>query len=387
MRLTQSLWPVLALAGLLAACSNKEVEPDPSPLPKLQSTAVHFDEQWSRSVGAGLSGQFLRLRPAVTEAAVFAVSHDGVVLAVDKASGKVLWKQETKTPFTGGVSAGYGLLFAGTGKGELVAMATDSGAVRWRAALSATVLSAAAVSADVVVVECADGKVYGLKRETGERIWTHDTLMPTLSLRGNATPMIQHDLVYIGTANGKVEAVGLADGAPQWDLRVATNQGRSELERMLDVDGDMVTDGDNTAFAVGFQSQLTGVDLSEGHRLWQYDLSSVQNLATGLGNVYAVDTKGSVFAIDQQSGKAVWKQPALGYRHLVSPVTVGNLLLVGDYQGYVHVLQQVDGHVVGRFRLGHWGGRSEVASLVVDQGTVYAYSAGGQLSAWHLRGQ
>lgn len=377
-------WPVLLLAGLLAACSsNKDATPDPSPLPSLPKSALQFHELWSVSVGDGLGKEFLRLRPAVSEATVYAASRDGVVVALDRSSGKPRWKQKTGLQITGGVSAGYGLVLVGTGKAELVALSAENGSVRWKAPVSASVLAPAVLDANTVVVQSADGKVYGLKRETGERVWVHDTPVPVLSLRGNSTPLLADGMVYLATASGKVEALSAADGLPAWDVRVASNQGRTELDRMVDVDGDMVLGADGMLYSVGFQSQLTAVDTSVGRRRWQYDISSYRGLAEAGGNVYAVDNGSSVFAVAADSGKAVWKQPALAWRGLITPVALGGYVLSGDQDGYVHVLSQTDGSILGRFRPDH----DPVAALMVTQDTVYAYSADGDLSAWQLKQQ
>ncbi len=372
----------LLLAGLAACSSNKSAEPEAAPLPKLPSSTVQFKEQWSASVGKGQAGEFLRLRPAVSASAAFVGSRDGIVLAVDRSNGKTLWRQKTGLPITGGVGAGYGMVLVGTSKGAVVAFNAADGKTLWQSKLGAAVLSAPAADAEVVVAQSADGKVYGLKRADGSQLWVHDTSVPVLSLRGSATPLLDRGTAYIGTAGGRLEAVAAASGMAAWELRVATNQGRSELERMVDIDGDLLMDGDQL-FSVGFQSQLTAVDVSSARRLWQYEVSSFQDLAAGLGNVYVADSASTLLAVDAKSGKAVWKQEALAWRGLSGPVTLGNHLLVGDRSGWVHVLAQSDGRMLGRFR----AEREPITALLVDQDTVYVLSADGDFSAWRLREQ
>lgn len=371
---------LLAVLGLAACSSNKVVEPEPAKLPDLPEAAVKWQKQWSVSVGSGLDGEYLRLRPAVASDTIYAASRDGVLLAVDRESGKLRWKQKTGLALTGGVGAGYGMVLAATGKGEVVAFKAEDGSQLWRSALSAAVLSVPALDAGVVVAQSADGKVYGLKREDGSRLWVHDTSVPVLSLRGGASPLLTQGAVFVGTAGGKVEAIEAESGIMAWEVRVATNQGRSELERMVDVNGDLLLEG-KTLYSLGFQSQLTAVDVESGRKLWQYDLSGFQDLAGGLGNVYAVDAGSTLFAVDAASGKAVWKQPDLAWRGLSGPVVSGSYLLVGDNKGYVHVLAQTDGRVLGRFR----PDSSPVEALLAEQGTVYVYGVKGRLSAWRLR--
>jgi outer membrane protein assembly factor BamB len=383
MRLCLRLSPALVLAGLLAACSSDKVVHQPLPLveiPRHSPDSVWFAEQWQHRVGKGDGGEFLRLRPAVGETALYAASRNGRVMAFDKASGKLLWAQRSKHDFTGAVGAGYGLVVAGTAKGELVALDAATGAPRWAASdLTASVLSAPVVDANVVVVMCGDGKVYGYKREDGQRLWVHDTPVPPLSLRGNATPLISNGVVYIATASGKVEALQVADGVPVWDTRVASNLGRSELERIVDVDGDLLVDEiASVLYSAGYQSQITAVDTGDGHRLWQSDMSSVAGVTSGSGNVYTADVDGTLYGLDAVRGRSVWKQGVLAWRQPGAPLAFGGVLLVGDAEGFVHVIAQADGSVVGRFRQGS----SPVLALRADAGTVYVYSADGRLGAW-----
>lgn len=382
MKLTLKRGAALALAALLAACSSDET-PKPTELRSLPVHPAWLGEQWSQQVGEGTDGEFLRLRPAVGEVAVFAASRDGVVVAVDKNSGKVLWRRQTGYPFTGGLSTGYGMVLAGTAKGEVVVLSAGTGQTLWRADLSAAVLSAPAIDADRVIAQCADGKVYALDRVKGFRLWTHVTVVPSLSLRGNAAPLLSNGTVYVATAGGKVESLQAADGAPQWELRVASNQGRSELERMTDIDGDMLLDDvSNTLYAVGFQSQLGAVDVTDGHRLWEYDMSSYQGLTSAAGDVYVSDSGGTLYGIDAASGKAVWKQAALAWRDLSAPLAFAGYVLVGDGQGYVHLLAQADGSLLGRVS----AGSSPVLGLYADDSTAYVYTADGRLSAWRPAG-
>jgi outer membrane protein assembly factor BamB len=371
-------WPALLLTVLLAACSSDETLP-PNRLKPLPVHPAWIGQQWSQSVGDGADGEFLHLRPAIGETAVFAASRDGVVVAVDKQSGKRLWRRKTGYPITGGLSTGYGMVLAGTAKGELLVLSASTGATLWRADLSAAVLSAPAIDADRIIVQCADGKVYALDRDKGTRLWTHDTVVPVLSLRGNAAPLLVNGTVYVATAGGKVESLQAADGAPQWELRVASNQGRSELERMTDIDGDMLLDDvSNTLFAVGFQSQLGAVDVTEGHRLWEYDVSSYQGLAAVAGNVYVSDAAGTLYGVDASTGKAAWKQADLSGRGLSAPVPFAGNLLVGDSEGYVHLVAPADGSLLGRVS----AGSSAILAMYADSSTVYIYTADGKLSGW-----
>lgn len=365
----------------LAACSSTPPAPKPKPYPALSVDRVWLQRIWKVSVGKGLGGDDVQLAPVVGEQYVMVASRNGELLCLDRGTGKAAWRVKTGLPLTAGPGAGYGLVAVGTAKGEVAAFAQDTGAQKWKVSVGAPVMAAPAVSADVVVVLAADGVVHGLSRETGEQRWTYGSVVPPLSLHANAAPLIAGNAVYVATAGGKLLNLELATGIADWEVRVATNNGRSELERMTDIVGDMLLSGDRYLYTVGYQSQLTVTDVEAGRRGWQFDVSSVNGLAEGIGNVYVSDTDGVLFGVDQASGRAVWKQPVFEYRALTAPVVFGNLLAVGDNEGFVHLMAQSDGSVRGRIH----PVRDALVSLVSRDDTLYVWSAGGKLSAWKLQ--
>lgn len=377
------LWrlPLLVLmAALFTACSSAPPAPEPKRYPDLPEETVSLERLWRTSVGDGLDDGHVQLTPAVLEQQVAAASRDGQLMLIGQ-NGKPVWTKDTGLPITAGPGAGGGLVVVGTLKGEVVAYALADGQERWRSRLGAAVMAAPAVDESVVVVLAADGVVHALEADSGQSRWTYNTTVPPLTLRANAAPLLADGRVYVASSTGKLARLDLASGAPDWELRVATNSGRSELERMNDIVADPLREGLQDIYTVGYQSQLTRTDVGAGRRRWSYDVSSVNNLALGLGNVYVTDTEGHVLAVDMASGELVWKQAAYAHRRLTNPVVLGNELLVGDDAGRVHVLAQSDGAVRGRIRI---GGDALVA-LAVHDNLFYAWDEDGGLSAWKLR--
>lgn len=368
------------LLALLTACSTTPSAPKPGRLPDLPSERVRLDRVWKMKVGDGV-GALGQQHPAFSGQLVVAASEDGVLAALDAETGLAQWRKKTGLPFSSSPAIGYGIVSIGTDKGELLAFDSASGEQRWRVTLGASVQSAPAVTADKVIVLTADGVVHALDRATGEQRWTYLTPVPPLSLRGGAGPLIIDSHVLVPTAAGKLISLEADTGIVEWDVRVAANTGRSELERMVDIQGELLLDGDSNLYSVGFQSQLTALNVQEGRRRWQFDVSSVQSLAAGLGNIYVVDTGSTVIALDQAGGKPVWKQPDLAWRDLVNPVVLGPVLVTGDADGFAHILSQSDGRVVGRERLV----RDRIVSLSVQGEMLYAWSADGVLTAWKTR--
>jgi outer membrane protein assembly factor BamB len=383
-RLTRLLLP--GLLALLAACSSTPSAPEPKAYPALPEASVRLQKLWSLRAGDGLAGESARLAPAFGEQSVALASRDGVVLVAERDSGKLLWKRKTGLPLVAGPALGYGLVVVATTKGELVALSATDGKELWRASLGAAASSVPALGADLVVVMAGDGVVHALSRADGAPRWTYNTSVPALSLHGNAAPLFADRRVYVASSAGKVLRLDPATGIPDWDVRVATNDGRSELERMNDIVANLLRVGERELFSVGYQSQLSMVDVEAGRRRWSWDVSSVNDPAEGQGNVYVTDLEGNVLAVDRASGKPAWKQADFAWHTLSNPVVLGGLLAFGDEEGRVHLLSQVDGSVQGRAGVGGgWISDSPVVSLAVRGDVLYAWDANGRLSAWKQR--
>lgn len=373
---------IAVMVAALAACSSNPNEHKPAPLPVLPQKAMQLKlhKQWSVSVGDGLAGDVIKLHAATQANLTYIASRDGVVLAIDE-QGKTAWQQKTKLPITSGVAAGYGVVVIATAKGEVLALNPVNGQTLWRKPLLAPVLAPAALSAETIVIQSNDGKVYGLDSKTGEKRWVYDTPVPSLSLRGYATPLIDENLVIVATATGKIVALDVSTGIAQWESRIATSEGRSELARMVDVDGNMLlTSSNKDLYVASYQGQLAALNIKgKPDPLWTLPTSSTQSLAEGLGNVYVVDSASSIIAVDQETGKVVWKQSDFAWRGLSNPVVMGNYLVVGDSSGYLHIMAQSDGRLLGRERVS-----GAVITVAAMENGLTVYSAKGQFSRWQL---
>lgn len=372
---------MLAAAVLAVGCSsNSTKELPPAELTKF-SEEVRLDKQWSRSVGAGQGETWNQLELASEGDSLFAADIEGLVLAMNRETGKVLWKQELDLPVSGGIGAGYGLVLLGTLKGEVIALDSSSGEEKWRARVGGEVLSAPASNGNVVVVQTQDDRLIGLDAYDGRQLWRYDSTPAVLTLRGTGSPVVTNRLAVAGLSSGKVIAVDVERGIPVWEQRVAVPKGRSELERIVDIDGGLLLSG-GILYVVTYQGQLAALDLQSGRPLWQRQASSYVGVAAGFGNIYLSQASGSVEGIDERSTSALWSNDALARRQLSSPAVFSSNVAVGDLEGYLHLLSQVDGRFVGRVRVDSDGLRAR--PLVVGD-WLYAYGNSGKLVAYTLR--
>jgi outer membrane protein assembly factor BamB len=376
-----ALVAVLPLAGCkwLKSPSKDNIEP-PTPLTELKGAPVQ--KLWSKNLGKGVGKAGLRLRPVAADGRLYASDIKGGVFAVDAGTGAVVWKAETKTAIGSGPGAGEGLVAVGSSRGEVIALDAGTGAERWRANVSSEVIAAPAVGRGLVVVRAHDGRIYGLDAKDGARRWVFDRGVPLLSLRGNGSPVLVGDNVAVGYDNGKIIELKLSDGTVRWEQALATSEGRTELQRMVDVDGDLGV-GDTELFAASYQGQIGALALDTGRQIWAREFSAYAGVAYGAGQVFASDADGAVWALDGRSGASMWKQDALAHRWLSGPALVSGYVVVGDLEGYVHWLKADTGELAARAKIG--SGAVMAAPLVVGD-TVIVANATGDLAAYRLTG-
>lgn len=371
------------LSVALAGCgiwgdSGEQVEPNP---------LVSFEEEkkvevlWSVSVGAGPGSKYHQIQPSIDGDKIFAVDKDGSVFAFALASGEKLWEVELELPVVGGVGAGYGKVALASEEGEVVVLSAEDGSELWRAEVSSEVSSIPQFNQELAVFQLINGKVVAFEAATGKRLWTFDSLIPRLTLRGTSTPFVSSDVTFAGFANGKLVAIDNTKGSQLWETRVALPQGRSELERMVDIDGKPLI-VDRMLYVTSYQGRLVAINPFRAQVVWSKDVSSYRSLATGFGNLYVSESNDAVQAFDIATSASVWRQDALENRRITSPMTVGSEVAVGDYEGYVHFMSQTDGHFVARYKVDSSGLNGD---MLVSDNVLYVLGNSGRLSALSLK--
>jgi len=372
---------LLAAAVFAAGCSsNSSKEPEPAELVKFDAE-IQLDNVWSRSIGDGQGDTYNLLVPAVYGEQIYAADVDGLVVSMDRTTGKVNWKQDLDVSISGAVGAGYGLVLVGTLSGDVIALDVSTGEERWRSKVSSEVLSAPAINGDIVLVQTQDDRLIALEMDTGAQRWSYESAPAVLTLRGTGAPLLTNQLAIAGLSTGKVIALDTRRGLPVWEQRVAIPQGRSELERVVDIDGGLLLSG-GTLYVGTYQGRAAALDVESGRVLWQRDASTYSGVALGYGSVYLSLADGTVESVDERSTTALWRNESLARRQLSAPAVFSSYVVVGDKEGYIHLLSQVDGRFVARERIDSNGVR---ARPVVDGDWLYVYGNGGKLVAMTIR--
>ncbi|MFP6804877.1 MAG: outer membrane protein assembly factor BamB [Pseudomonadales bacterium] len=390
----------LALSAM-SGCSwfGGDDEPEeikPNPLPRINEE-VRLEVLWNRKIGGGSGDRAIRLRPAILGGRVFAASADGKIKALTKDKGRIIWEAEVKDFYTkeelsfgfskgldaitGGVGAGGDLVVVGTGSGEILALNQSDGSLAWKSRVASEVLSQPQIDDDLVVVQTIDGKVAAYDAIDGSRKWLYTTNIPSLTLRGTATPIISDDIILVGFSTGRVTLLERETGFPGLDQRVGVAQGDSDLERLVDIDGVMAMEN-GRLYAASFQGRIIGIDIATGRILWAEEASSVSGVGTGFGNVYLASSDSQISAYNADNGREVWRVDALLHRDITAPVAMGSYLAFTDFEGYLHLMAQSDGRFVGRRKIDGSGVRSGV---VAEGGRLYAMGNKGSLFVLDIR--
>jgi outer membrane protein assembly factor BamB len=351
----------------------------PVDLVKIEQT-VKIKKLWSAGIGDGQGDGLYRLQPVISRDVIYAASAEGMVRAFERAKGKSLWKVDLDTPLSGGVGVYENALLLGSSEGFVLKLDASSGELLWSTRLRGEVLSPPQANGKVVVAQTYDGKLQGLDFHTGEILWTYDSNVPVLTIRGTSVPILNNGVVYAGFANGRVLAFNAQTGAIGWEVRVAISQGRSEIERIVDVDGTMQLAG-KELYAASYQGRVVAIDVASGRKLWQQDVSSFSGVSQGFGNIYVADEDGTLTAYLRNGQGVRWTQTALGYRELSRPTPVSSYVAVGDFEGYVHLLSQVDGEFVGRVKVDGDGVRADMLS---DGNILYVFGNSGKLAVYEI---
>ena len=373
------LLPLLAAALLAGGCSSlnpfSSSAPKPAALQDFTSSA-ELAVNWRASVGS--AGEY-RFQPAVWGDSVYAAGHRGTVARFE--GGRQVWGADTDVRLSAGVGTDGRLAAVVATDGTVIALDAQTGAERWRAPVGAEVLAPPAVSLEFVIVRASDNRLIALDARDGSQRWTYQRNNPPLALRSFASVVIEGPVVLAGFPGGKLGVINLANGGAITELNVALPRGATELERVADIVGTPVV-GRREVCAVAYQGRAACFDTSSGNPLWARDFSSSVGMDRDARFAMITDDQDAVHALDASSGASVWKQDALARRAVSRPLIVGDHVIVGDVQGYVHALTRDTGSFAARDRAGN----DAISADPVAYGRGFVVQgAGGDITAYEVR--
>lgn len=373
---------LVVLAILLGGCGlfgKKDAERDPMKLTDINER-LRVSKLWSTSTGSGLGKSAPGLKPFHADGEIWTADHKGRVTAVDAESGNRLRRFDLDMHLSAGPAVVGQRVLLGTINGQILVLDRDTGEIDWRAQLSSEIIAAPLQRDGLIVVRCIDGRVFGLDADTGLREWVYDRSVPLLTLRGNSEPVVRGGQVFVGHDDGTLTALNLADGQLLWEQRVGTPEGRTQLDRLADIDGHMEIVGLDI-YAISERDRMTSVALDSGRLLWVKEVGSHSGLTVARTQMVLSDSEDRIWMLDRRSGSTAWSNEQLLRRGLSRPVVQGGFVAVADEEGYVHWLDAETGEFVARERASKDAPAS--APLVVGN-VLYLMDVDGKLSAWRV---
>ena len=391
---SRKLLAVCCLVIGVSACSSTDEEEDTSQLvAELTDITQQFKPEvlWEKSVGDGVDEYFSRIKPVVAYDKVFSASRDGEVVAFDLVSGKEQWKVDLRgvdkkqgffemkksALLSGGPIAGINRIILGSENGDVIALDAQTGELIWQSKVRGEVIAAPALDSGILVVNTSSGILKAFNASDGSDVWTVEQEVPPLSLRGISAPVIASGGVLVGSADGTLSVYLLEKGQQGWATDVGVATGSTELERVIDVDTSALIFGDKI-FAISSRGNLTAIELRSGRVLWKRQYSSYRQLSISGNILYLTDIKGHIYAIDRNTGLERWSQLSLTNRGVTGPVPVGKYVVVGDFEGYLHWLDQDTGEIVSRY---FFDGSGIYTTPMVNKEILYIQSRDGDLQA------
>jgi outer membrane protein assembly factor BamB len=343
-RLLAALTAATMLGGCASWFSSAPAGPRPAPLTAINNART-VRVLWSTSVSDAENFVF---SPALAGDGVYVAGRDGTVERLNVRDGQSRWRVTLDSPLSGGVGSDGRLVVVATDEGVVYALNASNGSVLWRARVSSEVLAAPVVGDGLVLVRSGDSRVFAFGIDDGKRRWVYERAAASLIVRSPAGLSIDGDTAYAGFTGGKLVAISMEDGGLRWEATVAVPHGATELERVTDVEGEPAVQGREVC-AAAYQGRVACFDARNGNPIWTHEISSLTGVSLDARYAYVSDDRGAVYAFDRTDGRSVWKQNKLANRRTSLPLPLGNEIVVGDLEGYVHFLARQSGAFVARF--------------------------------------
>ncbi|MBF0448798.1 MAG: outer membrane protein assembly factor BamB [Magnetococcales bacterium] len=387
---------LLSMVLLLSGCSSiknmwaDEEEEAISGFKELKpGRSVGLKKLWSSGISGKPDDYMAHPRVfAVDSDGLYVGTYDGDVVRVGRTDGKVRWRAELETTIVGGVAVDAERVYAGTAEGELVALSRQDGSVLWRSLVSTTIASAPLVVADRVIFTTLNNRTYALDVTNGERLWTHSSVPVALVMKGAATPSSDGRIVYIGYSTGEVFALNVSDGAVKWGENISQLSGRTELDRLQDVDAEIVLDESSgrsnrlpMVYTVNHQGAVMALHPANGAHIWKHKLSAIRRPLLWNNRLLISDVNGNLVSLNADDGKQLWSIN-ISDGTLSAPVIFGGRILVGDDKGRLITLDPTSGRVYGLDKLGD----PILSDPLVQDRILYIWTNDGDLISYGMEG-
>ena len=362
----------------LVACeTGAKEEEKPNELTKEFSEKFSLDKSWSLNVFKSMPSGKVRI--SSDDKNIYVFDSKGEIKSISK-NGKKTWSNNLDTNVSTGITLGFNKLLLSSSDGNVFCLEKSSGEILWQYSTEGEILAPPATDGDIVAIQNIDGRITAVDLDTGKFRWDYRSVIPNLTLRGTSEPSFYEGFLFVGFSNGNLAKIEPRSGVTQWEIPITTSKETSEIGRIVDIDGNFVFSG-GIAFVATFQGDIAALDTRSGRFIWKEKTSTANDLLSSRGKVILIDEKDQVIAYSQNNGDLEWLNKDFYLRELTSPKKIKSLIVYGDFQGYLHVLDTNQGEQVARQRIS----RSKIISVSVEEETVLALDSKGKLSLFTLQ--
>ena len=353
----------------------------------LPAELIRFEEKikikqiWKTKIGKGSEFLHLSLLPNGDKKRVFLASHDGRVAAFQSKDGAKEWGIELGTELTSGPSYGNDRVVVVSKNGELICLRDDDGSEVWRVKIKGESIAIPLIRNDSITVLTIDGQLRNFSIFDGAERWMTNQDMPSLTLRGASSPIGIGNNAIAGFDNGRLIPVNIDSGVVQWESMLSPPSGKTDLERLTDIDGVIKSMGQDI-YAVGYQSQVASIAAESGQILWAKELSSNAGVAMDEELLYAVTDTGDLVGMNRFDGSEVWRKEILLRREITAPTKFKSTVVVGDFEGYLHFFDHKTGELVSRKRVGK--GAISGSAVVIDD-YLYVQNESSEMAVFSIQ--
>jgi len=382
----KQLLAITIVVSVVVGCAPRPIHfmregPAPVVVPKQSSWKV--TPGWRFYTGETYDSADIPLRPVVGGSRIFAAEPGGKIYALEADTGDVVWQIDSKLDLSAGVGFGHGVVVVASAEGQLLALDPTDGNLLWQSSVGAEVLARPIVADEHIIVRAGDGQVIGVDKNSGTIRWRLRNSVPSLSVRGLSVPVQVNEIVVVGYASGHLSGIDIQSGRELWKTPISRPGGSNQIDRLIDIDADPLIAG-SQLFVAAYQDKVYAISLTAQKVQWSAPRSTLRNLAVSDSELLITLDNGVVMALDPNTGTEVWKQARLRGRGVTNPIAIpgSKLCAVGDYQGYVHVMDVSTGALKGR-------GRARAGAILATfigpgfEG-FYTLSERGMITSWLL---
>ena len=340
----------ILLVFLIASCSTSNVPP-PTPLDEIPPQDVKVKVLWHKKVGNGNTklGNY-NTAPAYKNDKVFVPNQNGQVYALAITNGKILWRRNMLTNLSSPAETISNAVILGSMKGDLMALDTKTGATLWHSYASSSIFAQPTIYDSIIYTHTHDGSVAAFDAKDGKKLWNVTNNIPEISLPGNSSPIVLNNTVMIGSEFGTVLGFTADEGDRTINIPIAIAKGSSPAEKMVDISANPLLYGDYLIFAT-YQGAVVALDKDNGKMLWAKKSSIVNNIIINDHVIFTAQDDSLLKAFDIETSDTVWTNDTLKWRKVTAPVYYKGLIVVADFQGYLHFFNSLNGEYLGRHKL------------------------------------